>query len=117
MAASFDRELYAKKKLESGASAFLTQPVHSPEALENLKRARQELDCKLLGGLMPIVSYRNALYLTGKMASAYIAGMQDEHNYDGTLLTTDERGDRIRTGAVLKHFYANNQEYRRGACP
>ena len=52
-------------------------------------------------------------YLTGKMASEFIIGMQDEHNYDGTPLKNGERGDRVRTGAVLKHFYANNQEFQR----
>lgn len=47
------------------------------------------------------------------MASAYIQGMQDEHNHSGKPLATGERGDRIRTAAVLKHFYANNQEWHR----
>ncbi len=53
-------------------------------------------------------------YLTGKMASQYILGMQEEHNLDGTPLEPEGRGNRVRTAAVLKHFYANNQEYRRG---
>lgn len=52
-------------------------------------------------------------YLTGKMAGSYVAGMQDEHNYDGSPLEPGQRGDRIRIGANLKHFYANNVEWRR----
>ena len=52
-------------------------------------------------------------FLTGKMAGSYVEGMQDEHNYDGTPLKEGERGDRIRIGANLKHFYANNVEWRR----
>lgn len=52
-------------------------------------------------------------YLTGKMAGAYVEGMQDEHNYDGSPIEPGERGDRIRIGCNLKHFYANNVEWRR----
>jgi homocysteine S-methyltransferase len=40
-AVNFDAQLsYAKKKTANGVSGFLTQPVHSLQALENLKRAR-----------------------------------------------------------------------------
>ena len=38
------------------------------------------------------------------MASDFIKGMQDEHNYDGTALKPGERSDRVRTGAVLMRF-------------
>ncbi|MBQ5787488.1 MAG: methylenetetrahydrofolate reductase, partial [Oscillospiraceae bacterium] len=58
----------AKEKEENGISGFLTQPVLSREALENLKLARAELKGKILGGIYPIVSYRNACFLNNEIA-------------------------------------------------
>ena len=58
----------AKQKEENGADGFLTQPVLTDEALENLKLARKTLKGKLLGGIMPIVSQRNALFINSEVA-------------------------------------------------
>lgn len=58
----------AKQKLEHGVCGFLTQPVLTRRALENLKLARQELDAKLLGGIIPVVSQRNALFMNSEVA-------------------------------------------------
>ena len=58
----------AKEKEENGISGFLTQPVLSREALENLKLARTELKGKILGGIYPIVSHRNACFLNNEIA-------------------------------------------------
>ncbi len=72
-APNFDAHIsYAKKKLEQGVAGFLTQPVHSRQALENLARAREALDAKILGGIMPIVSYRNACYMTSEVAGIHV---------------------------------------------
>ena len=49
-------------------SGFLTQPVLSREALENLKLARAELKGKILGGIYPVVSHRNACFLNNEIA-------------------------------------------------
>ncbi len=73
-ALNFDSQLrHAKEKLEHGVDAFLTQPVHSPRALENLKLARQELSGKILGGVMPIVSHRNACYMNSEIAGISVS--------------------------------------------
>ena len=58
----------AREKEECGVSGFLTQPIHSAEALENLKLARETLKGKILGGIFPIVSHRNALFLNNEIA-------------------------------------------------
>ena len=68
-AKNFDMQLkIAREKEENGVTGFLTQPVLSQEALDNLKRARETLHGKILGGIFPIVSYRNACFLNNEIA-------------------------------------------------
>ena len=73
-ALNFDHQLRrALEKEASGVEGFLTQPVHSERALENLRLARKTLKGKLLGGVMPIVSYRNACYMDSEIAGMQVA--------------------------------------------
>ena len=68
-AKNFDMQLkMAREKEENGVTGFLTQPVLSQEALDNLKRAKETLHGKILGGIFPIVSYRNACFLNNEIA-------------------------------------------------
>ena len=68
-AVNFDVQLaLAKEKIQSGAKVFLTQPMMTHSALLNLMRAKEELDAKVLCGIMPIVSYKNALYMNSEIA-------------------------------------------------
>ena len=58
----------AREKEAAGADGFLTQPILTGQALENLRLARETLKGKILGGIMPIVSQRNALYMNSEIA-------------------------------------------------
>lgn len=66
---NFDVELRrAREKEECGVVGFLTQPVLSKEALDNLKLARETLQGKILGGIFPPVSHRNACFLNNEIS-------------------------------------------------
>ena len=62
----------AKEKEKNGICGFLTQPVLTGQAVENLKLARQELKGKILGGIFPLVSHRNALYMSSEVAGVKV---------------------------------------------
>lgn len=65
----FDRELErAMDKEENGIEAFLTQPVLSEQAARNIERARAALKGRILGGLFPVVSQKNARFLHSEVA-------------------------------------------------
>ena len=68
-AINFDAELErAMDKEACGVEAFLTQPVLSAMAVENLCRARNVLKGKIFGGLFPVVSFNNARFLQSEVA-------------------------------------------------
>lgn len=63
-AVNFDKQLeLALEKEANGAVGFLTQPVLSKRALDNLRQARKTLKGFLFAGIYPIVSHRNAVFL------------------------------------------------------
>lgn len=74
-ARNFDVELRrAREKLENGMSGFLTQPVLSAQAVENLKKSRETLgaDAKILAGIMPVVSQRNAIFMENEINGIHV---------------------------------------------
>lgn len=61
------------KKIEAGASFFMTQPVFSDEDIEKLSVFKDKIkeinpSVKLLCGLMPLVSLKNALFIQNEMS-------------------------------------------------
>lgn len=55
------------RKQENGATFFLTQPVFSEKAIESISQAKNKENVKILGGIMPLVSYKNAQFLNNEM--------------------------------------------------
>ena len=74
-ARNFDVELRrAVEKLENGMSGFLTQPVLSEQAVENLRRTRETLGerAKILAGILPVVSQRNAIFMENEVNGIHV---------------------------------------------
>jgi len=60
------------KKIDKGAKFFLTQPVYDDEAIEFLKKIKERTNVKILAGLLPVVSYRNAVFLNNELPGVTI---------------------------------------------
>lgn len=77
----------AVEKEKNGAVGFLTQPVLTEQALENLALARSTLQGKLLGGIIPVVSQKNALFMNSEIAGIKV---------DEKIIAAYEGADRQR---------------------
>lgn len=98
-ARNFDIQLkQAREKVEKGANAFFTQPVLSERGFNNIKIAKQELNVPIVGGVMPIVSYRNACFINAEISgievceeiiNMYIDKTRDECSEIAVKVTTE----------------------------
>lgn len=61
-----------EKKCQAGASFFLTQPIYSDEDIEKIRYIKSRIDTKILCGIMPLVSYRNALFMKNEIAGIHV---------------------------------------------
>lgn len=56
-----------KKKMEAGASFFLTQPISTKEGAQRVRRIKEETGARILCGIMPFVSLKNAAFMKNEM--------------------------------------------------
>lgn len=61
-----------RKKIAAGASYFLTQPIFSMEDIERIRYIKGKIDTKILCGIMPLVNYRNAVFIQNEITGIHV---------------------------------------------
>mgnify|MGYP004504974183 FL=1 len=61
-----------KKKMEAGAQFFLTQPVFTKEDGDRLRRFKEETGARILCGIMPLISRKNACFMKNEIAGVNV---------------------------------------------
>lgn len=64
-----------KRKLENGAGFFMSQPVFTKKDANCLRRIKEETGARILCGIMPLISRRNALFMKNEISGV---GIDDE---------------------------------------
>ena len=63
---------HMKRKIEAGSRYFLTQPIYSDEDAERIAGIKERVDTKILCGIMPLVSYRNANFVKNEISGIHV---------------------------------------------
>lgn len=61
-----------KRKVDAGCKYFLTQPIYGEEDIERIHEIKQKIDTKILCGIMPFTSYRNANFVKNELAGIHV---------------------------------------------
>lgn len=61
-----------EKKIEAGAKYFLTQPIFCKEDIERIQIVKERTNTKILCGIMPLISYRNASFIKNEILGIHV---------------------------------------------
>lgn len=61
-----------QRKCDAGADYFLTQPIFAGEDVEKIAYIKQKINTKILCGIMPLVSYRNANFMKNEVFGIHV---------------------------------------------
>lgn len=57
-----------ERKASAGADYFFTQPIYSDEDVARIKYIKTKFNTKILCGIMPLVSFRNAMFVKNEIS-------------------------------------------------
>lgn len=82
-----------KKKMEAGASFFLTQPISTAGSASRVRRIKEETGARILCGIMPFVSLKNAMFMKNEMTGIDVTKeVLDRYRADMTKEEGEEAG-------------------------
>ena len=93
------------RKMEAGAQFFFTQPVFCREDADRVHRVKKETGARILCGIMPLISRRNAMFMKNEIAGIAVT--------DELIARYPEQGTREEGEAVGVAIAREVMEYTR----
>ena len=92
-----------KKKMAAGATFFMTQPVFTDEDISRLRQIKEETGARILCGIMPFVSLRNATFMKNEMTGINVTDeILSRYRADMTKEEGEETGIQIAKEIIAK---------------
>lgn len=99
-----------KRKMDAGAKFFFTQPIFSKEAAERVRKIKEETGARILCGIMPLISRRNAMFMKNEIAGIAVT---DELIARYPENATREEGEAVGV-AIAKEVMKDTQDFADG---
>lgn len=96
-----------RRKADAGAQFFMTQPVFSTEEADKLRYIKEETGVRILCGIMPLISRRNAMFMKNEIAGISIT---DEIVERYPEQTSKEEGEAVGV-AIARKMIAYTKDF------